>query len=258
MVARLPGWGLPRRGSGRVSRRGQRMGAWAFLVCRPVDGLERIDPSGALQDQRPNSIDPNDLHLAERAYCSHRYYRLVGVAYLSAPAGSAAKTAETLGITLAAPAPLVENRRVPGEWLEYSSLLTVIICSIGFTCLGKVILAKGPIAALDLNTYNFFPHAGPTPALDAPRLHPFGQGRGASHRWCTHSISFLCRHFWHDHQILDLARDGAVLCPDFYARYLSGADRRLLRCSWVVRAFGRKQVADRGALSPTGCDSTPR
>jgi len=156
MVARLPGWGLPRRGSGRVSRRGQRMGAWAFLVCRPVDGLERIDPSGALQDQRPNSIDPNDLHLAERAYCSHRYYRLVGVAYLSAPAGSAAKTAETLGITLAAPAPLVENRRVPGEWLEYSSLLTVIICSIGFTCLGKVILAKGPIAALDLNTYNFF------------------------------------------------------------------------------------------------------
>jgi short-chain fatty acids transporter len=24
--------------------------------------------------------------------------------------------------------------------------------------------------------------------------------------------------FWHDHQILDLARDGPVLCPDFYAR----------------------------------------
>jgi hypothetical protein len=54
---------------------------------------------------------------------------------------------------------------------------------------------------------------------------------------------FLCRHFWHGHQILDLALDGQVLYPDFYARHLSGADRCLLRCSWVVRAFGGKQVA---------------
>ena len=80
----------------------------------------------------------------------------VAVAYLSAPGASAAKTAEALGVTIVDPAPLVENRRPPGEWLEYSGLLTVLICSMGFTYLGKVILAKGPIAALDLNTYNFF------------------------------------------------------------------------------------------------------
>jgi short-chain fatty acids transporter len=79
----------------------------------------------------------------------------VGVAYLSAPAGSAAKTAEALGVTIVDPVPPVENRRVPGEWLEYSGLLTVLVCSLGFSYLGKVILAKGPIAALDLNTYNF-------------------------------------------------------------------------------------------------------
>ena len=79
----------------------------------------------------------------------------VGVAYLSAPAASAAKTAEALGVAIVDPAPLVENRRVPGEWLEYRGLLTVIVCSMEFTYLGKVILAKGPIAALDLNTYNF-------------------------------------------------------------------------------------------------------
>ena len=66
--------GLPCRGGGRLSRRGQRMGARAFLFCRPVDGLERIDPSGALQDQWANSIDPNYLHLAERAYSSHCHY----------------------------------------------------------------------------------------------------------------------------------------------------------------------------------------
>jgi short-chain fatty acids transporter len=79
----------------------------------------------------------------------------VGVAYLSAPAASAAKTAEALGVTIVAPTPLVKNRRVPGEWLEYSGLLTVLVCSMGFSYLGKVILSKGPIGALDLNTYNF-------------------------------------------------------------------------------------------------------
>jgi short-chain fatty acids transporter len=131
------------------------VGSWAFLFCRPVDGLERIDPSGALQDQRANSIERNYLHLAERAYSSYCYYSLCWVAYLSAPAASAAKTAEALGVTIAAPAPLTENRRVPGEWLEYSGLLTVLVCSMGFTYLGKVILGKGLIATLDLNTYNF-------------------------------------------------------------------------------------------------------
>jgi short-chain fatty acids transporter len=80
----------------------------------------------------------------------------VAVAYLSAPGASAAITAEALGVTIVDAAPLVENRRAPGEWLEYSGLLTVLICSMGFTYLGKVILARGPIAALDLNTYNLF------------------------------------------------------------------------------------------------------
>jgi short-chain fatty acids transporter len=79
----------------------------------------------------------------------------VGVAYLSAPAGSDAKTAETLGIKIEARVPLIENRRTPGEWLEYSSILTVLISAMGFSYLGKVFLSKGPLAALDLNTYNF-------------------------------------------------------------------------------------------------------
>jgi short-chain fatty acids transporter len=79
----------------------------------------------------------------------------VAVAYLSAPGASTATTAEALGVTLAPPAPLVENRRVPGEWLEHSGILTVLICLMGFSYVGKVIVTKGLIAALDLNTYNF-------------------------------------------------------------------------------------------------------
>jgi short-chain fatty acids transporter len=48
-----------------------------------------------------------------------------------------------------------EKRRAPGEWLEYNGILTVVICSIGFGYLAKLFIARGPLAALDLNNYNF-------------------------------------------------------------------------------------------------------
>jgi short-chain fatty acids transporter len=71
------------------------------------------------------------------------------VAYLSAPGASAAMTAEALGARLAPPAQLVENRRVPGEWLEYSRILTVLIRLMGIRHVGKVILTNRLVAVLD-------------------------------------------------------------------------------------------------------------
>jgi short-chain fatty acids transporter len=53
------------------------------------------------------------------------------------------------------PIPVLEPRRTPGEWLEYNGILTVLICSMGFGYLAQKLWAKGPLAALDLNTYNF-------------------------------------------------------------------------------------------------------
>jgi short-chain fatty acids transporter len=79
----------------------------------------------------------------------------VSVAYLSAPPASAAQTAEALGVTFEPSRPAPEKRRTPGEWLEYNGILTVLICALGFGYLGQVFFAKGPLAALDLNTYNF-------------------------------------------------------------------------------------------------------
>jgi short-chain fatty acids transporter len=78
----------------------------------------------------------------------------VSVAYLSAPAGAHVKSVEALGVKLQ-PTPLIEKRSTPGEWLEYSGILTVLICMIGFAYLGKTLLTKGFRTALDLNTYNF-------------------------------------------------------------------------------------------------------
>jgi len=79
----------------------------------------------------------------------------VAVAYLSAPAADHAKVAEACGVEFEQPIVEVEKRRTPGEWLEYHGILTIAICAIGFGYLIQVFIAKGALAALDLNTYNF-------------------------------------------------------------------------------------------------------
>jgi short-chain fatty acids transporter len=77
------------------------------------------------------------------------------VAYLSAPAHST-KTAEWFGVTDAketAAESVVPTTK--GEWLEYFPLLSIVIGLIGFGYLARVLAARGPLAALDLNSYNF-------------------------------------------------------------------------------------------------------
>jgi short-chain fatty acids transporter len=80
----------------------------------------------------------------------------VSVAYLSAPPAGKARTATHYGIDLdEAPADL-ETRSRPGEWLEYSPALTVLV---GLLLCGYLVNVfrtspNGVLAALDLNTYN--------------------------------------------------------------------------------------------------------
>ncbi len=78
----------------------------------------------------------------------------MAVAFLSTPVGSSVRTAASFGVTFEPLAGELEPRRTPGEWLEYTPCLTVLVCLLGFTYLGHVVAAKGPQAALDLNTYN--------------------------------------------------------------------------------------------------------
>jgi short-chain fatty acids transporter len=77
------------------------------------------------------------------------------VAYLSAPAHSR-KTAEWFGVTQEEEtAPDKPGPATKGEWLEYFPLLSIVIGLIGFGYLARVLAARGPLAALDLNSYNF-------------------------------------------------------------------------------------------------------
>jgi short-chain fatty acids transporter len=78
------------------------------------------------------------------------------IAYLSTPSAENARTAESYGIEYAPIRSSLEDRSKPGEWLEYSPLLTVLVAALLFWYLIDVFRTspQGALAALDLNTYN--------------------------------------------------------------------------------------------------------
>lgn len=78
----------------------------------------------------------------------------VAVAFLSAPAGSLVRTAESYGIRPDSSADVIGQPRRPGDWLENAPVVTLLIGLIGFGYIGQTIHAKGALAALNLNTYN--------------------------------------------------------------------------------------------------------
>ncbi len=76
-------------------------------------------------------------------------------AYLSAPPARHVRTAESYGIVFEPP-PRAPDRTRPGEWLEYSPILTVAVAAMLVVYLVDVFRTspQGAAAALDLNTYN--------------------------------------------------------------------------------------------------------
>jgi short-chain fatty acids transporter len=124
-------------------------GAAAYLGVGSVWALG-LSSSAALLMASSGSIPPELFKISSRIPLTQAIFTWqsgltaliviavsVGVAYLSAPSGPAAKTAETLGVNLMSPAPRVENRRAPGEWLDHSGILTLLICAMGFSLSGK-------------------------------------------------------------------------------------------------------------------------
>ena len=80
----------------------------------------------------------------------------VVVAYFSAPSAENAKTAEDFGVSYRPIDTRLEPSGKPGEWFEYSPLLTILVVLL----LGWYLVdlfrnsPQGALAALDLNTYN--------------------------------------------------------------------------------------------------------
>jgi short-chain fatty acids transporter len=78
------------------------------------------------------------------------------IAYLSTPSAENAKTAEFYGIRYEPIQSGLEPKGKPGEWLEYSPLLTILVAALLLWYLIDVFRTspQGALAALDLNTYN--------------------------------------------------------------------------------------------------------
>ncbi|MEQ1945684.1 MAG: TIGR00366 family protein [Bryobacteraceae bacterium] len=77
-------------------------------------------------------------------------------AYFSAPTGANAKTVESFGISLGEERTQLEERTRPGEWLEYSPILSVLISVMLIGYLVNIFMTspQGALAALDLNVFN--------------------------------------------------------------------------------------------------------
>jgi short-chain fatty acids transporter len=81
------------------------------------------------------------------------------IVYLATPTGSRARTAESMGIVLGASpeeqgAP--ERRGTPGEWLEHSPLLSVLLVALGAAYLARYVAhaPDGVLNAINLSTIN--------------------------------------------------------------------------------------------------------
>lgn len=78
------------------------------------------------------------------------------VAWFSTPGETRARTAQDMGIDLSVDDNSLSAPRRPGEWLEYSPILTLLLVALGAVWLFKEFSTKDPIFAISsLNTYNF-------------------------------------------------------------------------------------------------------
>ena len=77
------------------------------------------------------------------------------VSYYSAPPAPQARGMEEMGVAYQPATRDVGRVEKPGEWLEYSPLLTVVICALGFGYLAREVATLGPGILLELNHYVF-------------------------------------------------------------------------------------------------------
>ena len=79
----------------------------------------------------------------------------MAIAFFSAPGNTQARSMSDMGVAYAPATHDIGKRTTPGEWLEYSPLLTIVVCVLGFGFLLREVLANGAAVLLQLNHYVF-------------------------------------------------------------------------------------------------------
>ena len=77
------------------------------------------------------------------------------IAYHSAPGTAQARSMAQMGVTYTPPRADIGRPDKPGEWLEYSPLLTLLVSGLGVTYLLREVATHGTSVLLDLNHYVF-------------------------------------------------------------------------------------------------------
>jgi short-chain fatty acids transporter len=77
------------------------------------------------------------------------------ISYFSAPPAAEARDMAAMGVVYAPATQQIGRRETPGEWLEYSPLLTVVFCGLGYAFLAREVMTSGPAVILQLNHYVF-------------------------------------------------------------------------------------------------------
>jgi short-chain fatty acids transporter len=77
------------------------------------------------------------------------------IAYFSAPEPAQARSMQEMGVAFDVEVKVSGKPERPGEWLEYSPVLTILISAMGLAYLFREVAAKGPEVLLELNHYIF-------------------------------------------------------------------------------------------------------
>lgn len=179
MITALVSWGLSLIFSGLLAREVAKkvnntdyraLGAAAYLGSGTVWALG-LSSSAALLMATPSSLPAALLKVSGTIPLRETIYTwqslitgaiLIGasllVAYFSAPPAST-KTYSFFAISDDSTTHKdtdVGARRRPADWLETAPLLSLVIGVAGLAYIAQVIIARGALAALDLNTYNLF------------------------------------------------------------------------------------------------------
>ena len=143
-------------------------GAAAYLGLGPVWALG-LSSSAALMMATNSAIPPKLLAISGLIPLTQTLFiwptvilaaALIGtsvaIAYWSAPSPGRAKTASDFGIKIEPTGAEIQHGKKPGEWLEYSPILTLLTVSVLAWYLLDLFRTSptGILAALDLNNYN--------------------------------------------------------------------------------------------------------
>ena len=122
----------------------------ALIMASPAslpDAIERISgviPLSQTLGLWQSMVIAAALILASMAIC-----------YYSAPGEHEARGMRDMGVAYEPATQIVTPRQTPGEWLEYSPALTIVVCTLGFLYLVREVATSGASIVLELNHYVF-------------------------------------------------------------------------------------------------------